>query len=127
MPRKPPIELQELKKSGLLQERRFYELLSAGANYSDPESTKRHYLALVKLIVAELRKNGVVSLPHLGEFALVKQKDRLGWLGNMRGMIRGAYVLKFYPKTLLRQYFSKFQAATEAKLDPRERLLNKKI
>ena len=58
-----------------------------------------------KTITKELRDIKVVRLPHLGEFALVPQKPKTLIVGNRRE-VRGATVLKFYPKFAWRQYFT---------------------
>ena len=65
------------------------------------------YIALVKLIVSELRINKVIRLPHLGEFAIIKQKPKTALVGKVRKFIGAFNILKFYPKNALREYFNK--------------------
>jgi nucleoid DNA-binding protein len=105
MPHKPPIERRQLKKQGLLNEKDFFRKLQASCNYVDEETVHRFYMGLVKTITKELRDHNVVRLPHLGDFALVAQKPKTLIVGNRRE-IRGANILKFYPKFAWRQYFT---------------------
>lgn len=129
MPTVPPIDTRELEKKGILDEGRFFRLLSEQNNYVDPKTVRDFYMGLVRLITDELKENGVVRLPHLGMFALVKQKDKPGWAGQFRAMIIGKYILKFYPKEAWRKYFSKLEekSGREGKLDPREKVLGKNL
>ena len=123
MPYTPPIQIRELMKKGVMNENTFFQNLSAENNYVDPKTTKDFYMGLVRLLTSELRKNGVVHLPHLGDFALVKQKDRIGWSGRFQVMQTGKYMLKFYANQTWKKYFSKLSEKTgyEGKLDPREK------
>ncbi len=123
----PSINLSELKKTGILDEDRFYRLLSEQNNYVDHKSVKDFYMGLVRLLTKELRDNGVVRLPHLGDLAMVKQKDTTGLAGKFRVKIVGKYILKFYPKEAWRDYFSKLSETPghAGRLDPREKLLGK--
>ena len=125
----PPINVKELNKKGLLKEDRFFQLLSEENNYVDPKVTKDFYLGLVRVITSELRKNGVIRLPHLGDMALVKQKDRLGWSGKHQMMQTGKYMLKFYASQVWKKYFSKLseRSGLEGDLDPREKVLGETL
>jgi len=120
----PDINLRELKKKGLLDEKKFYELLSDECNYVGPEVVKENYLALVRVLTKQLRKNGVVRLPLLGDMALVKQKPRLGLVGKIQMVVSGAYSLKFYAARPWKEYFKKIgeQSGQSGKLDPREKI-----
>lgn len=88
---------------------RFFRLLSEQNNYVDPKTCNDFYMGLVRLIADELRKNKFVWLPAIGECALVKQKNRLGWAGKTRITIDGREILKIYPDRKLREYFNKRQ------------------
>lgn len=125
----PPINRAELRKSGILDEDRFFQLLSEQYNYIDKNTAKMFYMGLVKVVVRELRTNGVCRLPHLGDMALVKQKPKSVLAGNVRKVMDGFYALKFYPKEALRIYFSKLNNLFDdkQKLDPREKILNQNI
>lgn len=92
---------------------RFFRLLSEQNNYVDHKTSHDFYMGLVRLIADELRKNKFVLLPALGEYALVKQKSRLGWVGKARIMIDGLEILKIYPDRKLREYFNKRQETPE--------------
>lgn len=126
---KLPINLKELNRQGILDERRFFRLLSEQNNYVDPKTVEDFYMGLVRMLTKELKDNGVVRLPHMGDMALVKQKDRLGLAGKYQKIIKGSYVLRFYPKEKWRDYFHKLEdrPGLEGRLDPREKVLNKDI
>lgn len=108
MPHVPPIKRRELRKQGLLNEDDFFIKLQANCNFVDEETVRRFYMGMVKTITKELRDNGVVRLPHLGDFALVPQKPKTLLAGKTR-QFRSAIVLKFYPKVAWRQYFSSIE------------------
>ena len=100
----PPTK--HLRKKELLDNERFYRLLSQRSNYMDPEVSLMVYLGLVCVIVDELRAHKFVRLPTLGDFALVRQKSRPALIGKSQCVIDGVEVLKFYPKASFRGYFS---------------------
>lgn len=129
MPHTPSIQIRNLMKKGVMGEKAFFQNLSAQNNYIDDATSKAFYMGLVRMLTMELRKNGVVHLPHLGDFALVKQKDKLGWAGKFQTMQTGKYMLKFYPNMTWRQYFSKLSEnpGREGKLDPREKLFGREL
>jgi len=129
VPYTPPINLRELQKKGFLDEKRFFMLLSQHCNYVAPEAIKDFYMGLVRYITKEIRENGMVRLPHLGDFALTKQKSKIGWAGKYQTILPSKYVLKFYPSVSWRKYFTEFseKAGPDGGLDPREKILKKKI
>lgn len=105
----------EWKKKGLFDEKRFYDLLSVKCNYIDQENVKMFYLGLVRLVSEELRENGMVRLPHIGDFAIAmnnrrggkvlagrKPNSRMPMWQVRKGPTR---VLKFYPNDAWRKYF----------------------
>ena len=121
--------MRALAKKGVLNEEHFFELLSAQNNYVDTKTVKDFYMGLVRVLTQELRKNGVVRLPHIGDFALIKTKDHLGWAGQYQRIIHGSYRLKFYAADAWRKYFKKLEEKTgvEGKLDPRQKILGRDI
>ena len=130
MGNKSPVDVRELGKMGILGRERFFQLLSEQNNYTDPEATKDFYMGLVRHVTKELKKNGIVRLPYMGDFFLLKQKPALRWMGKVRVMTAGTYTLKFRPNDTWRRYFNKLQkylSGKEASFDPRERLLNKTL
>jgi len=129
MPHTPKIKLKELIKTGILNEERFFQSLSEQCNYVDQKTVKDFYIGLVRVITQDLRDHGVSRLPHLGDMALVKQADKIGWAGKTQRMILGKYVLKFYPKELWRAYFSKLseKSGHAGRLDPREKILGREL
>ncbi len=102
---KNPIDRQS--KKHLLNDKRFFNLLSEQYNFGDKNTAVRFYMGLVHLIAKELRINGVAQLPHLGIFGLVRQQPRIGWMGKSHVFMGPKRVLRFYPKEKLRRYFSK--------------------
>lgn len=100
-----------LKRKELLNEKRFYRLLSSQTNFIDPDTSFLFYMGLVALIGDELRRNKFVRLPHLGDFALVEQKPRPAWMGKLHAVIGSREILKFYPKERLRRYFAMRQGS----------------
>lgn len=130
MPYTPKINLKELTKKGVLNEDRFFQLLSEQNNYVDVKTVKDFYMGLVRVLTQELRKNGVVRLPHLGDIALIKQKDTVGWIGyKLQGHISGKYMVKFYVKDTWRKYFTKLseRSGAEGKIDVREKLFGQTL
>ena len=129
MPHTPPIKIRALANSGVLSEERFFRLLSERCNFVDPKTVKSFYLSLVRLMTAELRKNGVVRLPHIGDLALVKQKDTVGWVGNTQKKIEERYALRFYVNGAFRDYFADLQrrGGPDIQLDPREKVLGEML
>lgn len=107
----PPIK-RKLNKH-LLDDERFYQLLSKNCNYMDRDTVFIFYMGLVSVIGEELRKNKLARLPHLGDFALVRQKPRPALVGKHHVVIDSREVLKFYPKERLRKYFNKRQGEVE--------------
>lgn len=103
----PPINRRANRD--LLDEQRFYRLLSQQCNYSDRDTVFLFYIGLVHHVTQELRRHKLVRLPHLGDMALVKQKPRPGWAGKGRVFFVEKDVLKFYPKERLRRYFGKLR------------------
>ena len=104
MPYTPPIRRKD--RGHLLNEERFYTLLSAECPHISRDQVFIMYIGIVKLVEQELRRHKIARLPHLGDFALVKQKPRLGFVGKHRVRISERDVLKFYPKERLRRYFN---------------------
>lgn len=100
-----------LKRKEILDDKRFYRLLSEQSNFIDPDTVFLFYMGLVALIGDELRKNKIIRLPHLGDFALVEQKPRPAWIGKLHVVIGSRQILKFYPKEKLRRYFNSRQGS----------------
>ena len=98
-----------LRDKELLNEKRFYRLISKECNFVDPEFTYLVYMAMVAVIGEELKNHKFVRLPHLGDFCLVRQKARPGWAGKLHVVICPRDVLKFYPKEYLRRRFNQRQ------------------
>jgi len=101
---KPPINYQANKD--LLRDERFYELLTKELKHLSRDEVFIIYVAMVQVVAQELRRHKVVRLPHLGDFALVKQQARPGVAGPYRVMLGEREVLKFYPKQRLKRYFA---------------------
>jgi nucleoid DNA-binding protein len=127
MARKSPIDIRDISKSGLLDESRFYRLLSEQNNYVDAKTVKDFYMGFVRTVTKEMRDNGIIRLPHLGDFVLMKKKDSPGLAGKYSGMLVGKYMLKFFPSEKWKKYFSILQkkSGAEGRLDPREKILGR--
>lgn len=98
-----------LRDKELTNEKRFYRLISKECNYVDPDCIMLIYMGMLAVIGDELEKHKFVRLPHLGDFALVRQKARPGWAGRLHVVISPRNVLKFYVKEYLRRRFNKRQ------------------
>lgn len=106
MAHNPPISRRELKKSGVINDEKFYRELADEMGYVDVETAKRFYVALARVVIRNIRNNKVCRLPQLGDFALVLQKSKTSLVGQSRMVLGNLYVLKFYPLEKMRQYFS---------------------
>jgi nucleoid DNA-binding protein len=130
MPTKPPINIRELGKTGVLKEERFFQRLSEKNNYISKEMAREFYMGLVKVIVADLRENGVCRLPHIGDFAIVVQNKGAGIGKNGFTMNMGpTHALKFYANYALREYFRNMVVGLRdgQTLDPRNKVLGKQV
>ena len=107
---KPPIDRRGKKE--LLKSERFYRRLTEECQFLDRDTALVFYAALISVVGQELRRFGVVRLPHLADIALVPQKPRIAWVGQQQRRIDGMEVLKMYPKEKLRRYFNKRQKIT---------------
>ena len=107
MPYNPPINRAELKKKGVFDKTRFYNDLAASCGYISTDMAERYYLSFVRMVTSRLKKEGVIRLPHLGDFALVVQKEKLALVGREQKKIPAQKVLKFYPINTWREYFNK--------------------
>lgn len=104
MPYTPPINRR--KNRHLLNDERFYNLLSQQYRHISKDEAFILYISIVKLVEQELRRHKMVRLPHLGDFALVKHKGGPVLIGDQQVRIDDHEVLKFYPKERLRKYFN---------------------
>ena len=100
---------RHLKNKDVLNEKRFYRLISKQSNYIDPDMAFLFYMSMVAVVGEELRKNKIVRLPHLGDMALVETKPRVAWMGKIQAVIGARDVLRFYPKDRLKRYFAQRQ------------------
>ncbi len=107
----PPINRKDNK--ALLSEDRFFRMLVQQCPQVNRDEAFLLYVGMVQLVEQELRRHKVVRLPHLGDFALVQQKARPGWMGTKQVQMAEREVLKFYPKERLRRYFNKRQGVLQ--------------
>lgn len=105
MVHKPPTTRQLRKK----RKDRFYKLLSERSNYMDTTAIAQIYLSVVAVIVDELRRDKVVTLPLLGDLQLKEQKRRVAWVGKTQAVIGPRDVLKFRATADLKRYLSQMQ------------------
>lgn len=104
MPYTPPINRRQ--NNHLLNDDRFYKLLSQHYNHISKDEAFIFYISIVKLVEQELRRHKMVRLPHLGDFALVTYKGGPRLVGKQQVRTGDHEVLKFYPKERLRRYFN---------------------
>ena len=109
MPWTPKIDRRGNK--ALLNEKRFFTLLSEQCNFMDQDTVSMFYTGMVKVVSRELRTNKIARLPHLGDFALVPQAPRLGWMGKVRVHMGPRNVLKFFPQEKMRRYYNQRENA----------------
>jgi nucleoid DNA-binding protein len=115
MPQTPAIKRSVFRKRGILDEKRFYRLLSEQCNYMEEENVKMFYLGLVRYIVKELREQGMVRLPHLGDLDLVRRHARRGLIGKDKngkasvGILPETKALRFHQIYRWNEYFTKMR------------------
>lgn len=118
------VKIRALKKTGVLDEDRFFRLWSEQCNYVDPEILKTYWMGLVRATTKELRASGCVAFPHMGMLTLLKQKTRGIWKTKVPGR-QWKLVMKFILQDKWRRYFDNIlMADPNAILDPREKLLH---
>ena len=129
MSRTPQVNISQLIKTGALDKERFFRLFSRHCNYMSPEAVKDFYMGFVRHVTQQLREEGIVRLPHLGDIVLLKQKDHFGWAGPRQTWLTGKYLIRFFPNQYWRKYFMQLseKPGREGKLDPREKLLGKEL
>ena len=106
MSQKKPFNVKQMIKDGLFDDKRFYQLLSENCGYISPDMAKRFYSGLVRLVTQEIKKNGAVRLPHLGDVALIVEKARPRLMGHKQVMVEDMKILKFYANESWREYFN---------------------
>jgi len=88
---------------------RFYKLLAQRCNYMDDTTIAHFYLGMVAVVLDELRRDKVVTLPLLGDLQLKTQKRRMAWVGRTHALIGPRDVLKFRATDDFKRYLSKMQ------------------
>lgn len=88
---------------------RFYSLLSERCNYMNTTTVMQFYLSTVAVVLDELRRGKIVTLPLLGDLQLVEQKRRVAWVGKRQAVIGPRDVLKFRATDDLKRYLSAMQ------------------
>ncbi len=110
MPHTPPIARR--KNKALLNDKRFFKLLSEQCNFMDETVVANLYMGVVRVVARELRANKIARLPHICDVALVRQRPRVGWTGKRQVYMDAQDVLKAYPTEGLRRYFRKRKSLT---------------
>jgi len=75
----------------------------------DTTTIAQVYLSVVAVIMDELRRDKVVTLPLLGDLQLKEQKRRVAWVGKTHAVIGPRDVLKFRATDDFKRYLSKMQ------------------
>lgn len=104
--------LREKRRSGLVNKKRFFDLISANSNHIDPEIVELVYLGLVKTVSQELRNNQFIRLPFLADIALKKLPPHYRPVGNLiagqkKVWFEDLVTVRFYPVEALSRYFHK--------------------
>jgi len=131
-------KISDVEKKGVISDDFFFRVFSSQCNYIDPAILKKEvYPALVRTFVKCLRDNGIVRLPHIGDFAFLKQDKGSYILGKdpFTGKViqgsrpGGVYTLQFHINENMRDYFKeiKDKNGLPQKLDVRERLLGQDL
>ncbi len=87
----------------------FFKDVSARASYVDPSSIEKIYYAIVKTILVEIDKNGVIYLPDFGKFHLIDVADKVvpGINGGPLQCWPGRKILRFKAGKKLQSYLRK--------------------
>jgi nucleoid DNA-binding protein len=96
-----PVELVNYINKQLAGRPRFFQEISAHTNHVGKETTTLCYVGLVAFLKEELKRNGAIRLPDIGDLVLVKQKARMGLVGELRTVIPESEVLRFVPNRAL--------------------------
>jgi nucleoid DNA-binding protein len=85
----------------------FFKDVSIRASYVDIDSVKKIYYAMLKTILADIRKNDKITLPDFGRFSLTDLSPRVspGLHGGPKQNWPAMRVIRFRPCTKLRDYF----------------------
>lgn len=75
----------------------------------DETTVMEFYLSMMSVILDELRRNKIVTLPLLGELKLKKQSQRMALVGRSNVLIGPRDVLKFCATDDLKKYFANIQ------------------
>lgn len=118
MSRDVPESVKVARSKGLLDDERFYRLVSEKSNYISEASIRSIYMAIVAVVGSELKANEVARLPHIGDIALVDQAPRMGLMGKVRTWIPATKVLKFIPNELLRRHINDWLRVKAVEADP---------
>ena len=108
MVREIPAHVKIARDKGLLDESRFYRLVSERANYMDEATVKAIYLSMVAVVGSEIKANHVARLPYIGDLALVTIPARMGLVGRARKFLAESKVLKFIPNEGLRRHINEY-------------------
>lgn len=106
MPHNVPIKLRQLKELGVLDEDRFFSDIADEAGMSDPDSIRRMYMAMVRVITKRLLSYHGTRLPHLGDMQLPLFKERMGREGTRTVKIPSRRAVKFYPNQLWHKHIN---------------------
>ncbi len=86
----------------------FFQLVSFRCNYIKEQLVKDVFYSMVKVIVQELKRTGVVRLPNFGDFVITVHKGRVMRdvkTGSLR-KISSKKTIKFMVDYKLKKYFN---------------------
>ena len=88
------------------EKKAFFDELAMEASYTDPETAKAIYIAMVRLLLKKLRTTGEYHLPDFGKFTIIKYKGKK--MNNLHGegfvQIEDTRTLKFRQDRKLQAY-----------------------
>jgi len=84
----------------------FWEEFEKRNNFKDKETLKSVYLALMRLILDQLREEGKIYLPNWGEFSVVHKKaKRIRNINTGKDdIVKAMNLVKFKPCDQLKNY-----------------------
>ena len=96
------------KYLNLMSDDQFFSKISSKCNYISEDLVRQIYYELVRLTSDELRHNGAIRFPALGDFYIKYHKEKMIHNVNNGQMIKLAphKIVKFIPNSKIRKFFA---------------------
>ncbi len=93
------------------QKNAFFNELAMEADYTDPEYAKAIYIAMVRLLLKQLRAKGKFHLPDFGEFSIIDYKGKRMINPHTKEYVQvpDSKALRFVGDYKLKQYIKKMR------------------